>query len=81
MALSWALKCQAITEEYLSEMEDFDLAFAQEALARAFALAGNLERAQDHFETAGKLGYAIKDKEDQKIFQADLNSGNWYGIT
>ncbi len=61
-------------------MKDFDLAYAQEALARAHALAGDLERAKDNHKTAEKLGRAIKDKEDQIIFQADLISGDWYGI-
>jgi hypothetical protein len=61
-------------------MKDFDLAYAQEALARAYALAGDLERAKDNLKTAEILCRAIKDQEDQTIFQADLISGDWYGI-
>jgi len=79
-AVDQAVKCQELTEKHPGEMKDFDLAYAQEALARAYALSGDLERAKDHFETTEKLGHAIKDNEDRTIFQADLISGDWYGI-
>ena len=69
-----------MTEKYPGEMKDFDLEYAKEALARAHALAGDLERAKNNLKTAEILGRAIKDKEDQTIFQADLISGDWYGI-
>ena len=69
-----------MTEKYTGEMKDFDLAYAKEALARAYALAGDLERAKDNHKTAEILGRAKKDKEDQIIFQADFSSGDWYGI-
>ncbi|MEJ2411925.1 MAG: hypothetical protein P8Y34_02870 [Anaerolineales bacterium] len=36
-AISWAEKCLKITEKNPEEMEDFDLAYAQESLARAYA--------------------------------------------
>ncbi len=61
-------------------MAEFDLAFAQEALARAYALAGDQDLAREHLKVVEKLGRAIQDKEDQKIFLGDLNSGDWYGI-
>ena len=79
-ALDQAHKCHSITESYSKEMVDFDLAFDQEALARAYALAGEIELAREHLKSAEELGQAIQDKEDQKIFQGDLNSGDWYGI-
>ena len=61
-------------------MQDFDLAFAQEALARACALKGDQGKAQEYLKVAKKLGQAIQNKEDQEIFTGDLNSGEWYGI-
>lgn len=78
--LDLALKCQSITESHLDEMEDFDLAFAQESLARAYALVGDFMQADEHPTAAEKLGQAIKDAKDQEIFLGDLNSGDWYGI-
>jgi tetratricopeptide (TPR) repeat protein len=80
-ALNQALRCQAITESNPDEMEDFDLAFAQEALARAYALAGDLNKARKHHQKAVALGEAIKDQEDQKIFLGDFQGGEWFGLT
>ncbi len=80
-ALEWALKCQEITEENSAEMEDFDLAFAREGLARAFALAGDLDQARENYDLAAELGKIIKDPEDQQVFMKDFNSGNWYELT
>lgn len=77
-ALEWALKCQEITENNPAEMEDFDLAFAQEALARAYALAGDLDRAKEHYDLAADLGKKIEDPEDRKIFMKDLMGGDWH---
>ena len=80
LAISWAQKCLAITEIQSSEMADFDLAFAQEGLARAFALGGELEKAEIHYQQAIKLGEEIQDPEDKKIFLGDLHNGDWYGL-
>ncbi len=44
------------------------------------ALAGEIELAREHLKAAEELGQAVQDKEDQKIFLDDLNSGDWYGI-
>ena len=79
-AVEHALRCQEITQSNPDEMQDFDLAFAQEALARAYALIGDQGKAQEYLKVAKKLGQAIQNKEDQEIFTGDLNSGEWYGI-
>ena len=79
-ALAWEIKCQQITKDQSSDMEDFDLAFAQEGLARAYALNGDQEKARIHYQKAQELGNAIQDPEDKKIFKGDMNSGNWFGI-
>ena len=79
-AVEHALRCQEITENKPEEMQDYDLAFAQETLARAYALVGDKVKAQEYLELAEKLGQAIQDKEDKDIFTGDLNSGDWYII-
>ncbi len=61
-------------------MQDYDLAFARETLARAYVLMGDQGKAQEYLKQAKKLGQAIKDKEDKDIFTVDLDSGDWYGI-
>lgn len=77
-ALEWALKCQEITENNLAEMEDFDLAFAREGLARAYALAGDLDRAKEQYDLAAELGTEIEDPEDQEVFMKDFKGGDWH---
>jgi len=79
-AVEHALKCQEITENNPKEMQDYDLAFAQETLARAYASIGDQDKARDYLKKAEKLGQAIQDKDDKEIFAGDLNSGEWYGI-
>jgi len=76
-ALLWAKKCQAITDDQSSDMEDFDLAYAQEGLARAYALNGDLDQAEFHYQKARSLGEAIADLEDKKIFLDDLQANDW----
>jgi hypothetical protein len=44
-ALRHAERCMLLTERHRDEMEDFDLAYAHEGLARAAALSGNRELA------------------------------------
>ncbi len=65
--------------EYPDQMEDFDVAFAYEALARSFALAGDHEEYQKNYHLAKEAGESIKDKGDHKVFQNDLQSGDWFG--
>jgi hypothetical protein len=79
-ALEYAIGTLALTEGHRNELHDFDLAFAEEIAARAFALAGNLPRAKRHFQRALKLGHAIKDEEDQKTFFDQFHAGPWFGL-
>jgi tetratricopeptide (TPR) repeat protein len=79
-ALEWALKCQEVTENNLAEMKDFDHAYAQEGLARSFALTGDLDKAKGHYDLAAELGEKITDPEDRAIFKQDFEGGDWYKI-
>ena len=54
------------------EVEDWDVAFAHEALARAHALAGNVGEAERHKRLARELGDAIADAEDREHFERDF---------
>jgi hypothetical protein len=55
----------------LGEVEDWDRAFAYEALARAHAAAGSSEEARRHKQLARELGDAIADPEDRAQFDGD----------
>ena len=79
-ALRHAEICNRLTEEHSDEMEDFDKAYALEALARANAVAGNREEALRTYELAAAVGDAIVDEESKKYFVDDLEGGPWNGL-
>lgn len=79
-ALRHARRCLALTEEHRAEMKDFDLAYAYECLARAQALNGDVEEAGENFARARALGDEIKGAEDKKIFDGDMDGGDWFGL-
>jgi hypothetical protein len=53
---------------------DFDRAFAYEALARAYKIAGNQEESGKYLELGRNCGERIRDKETKEVFFADLDS-------
>jgi hypothetical protein len=79
-ALRHARRCQELTQEHADLMEDFDRAYAQEALARANAVAGNRAEARKHLQLAEEAGQAIADEESRKFFVGDLADGDWHGL-
>jgi hypothetical protein len=70
-ALEWVENAKA---------EDWDLAYAYEAMSRAQALNGNKEEFQKYHDLAEAAGNLIKNDEDRKQFEADLNDTNWFGM-
>lgn len=79
-ALRHAVRCMDLTKENSSLMQDFDHAYAFEALARAYAAGGQHEDAQFFLKKAEEAGLKIQDEEDRNIFLSDFNGGNWYGV-
>ncbi|MFX1497242.1 MAG: hypothetical protein ACFFBH_06930 [Promethearchaeota archaeon] len=77
-ALYHAKKCLKLTEE--NNINDFDLAFAYEAMARASALMQNKKEFEKFNKLALKAGEEIKKKEDKKYFFEDFNGGSWFGM-
>lgn len=73
-ALHHAQRCLAYVEAYLSEMEDWDLPYAHEALARAHLVAGDEAAARRHAEEARRLGGAIAEDEDRELLLGDLET-------
>jgi hypothetical protein len=78
--LRHAERCSELTQEYADLMQDFDLAFAQESMARAHALMGNKDDAKKYMSLAEEAGNAIADKEDREYFFKDYRSGEWKGL-
>lgn len=79
-ALRHATRCLELTQEFADLMQDFDWAYAYEALARANALAGNREDALKYIQLCDEHGQGIANEEDREFFMSDFNGGDWHGM-
>ncbi len=70
-ALYHAQRCLSICEKH--KIVDFDIAFALEAMARAYALNDDL-KSEEYFQKAEKAGEAISKEEDKKYFVSELET-------
>ena len=71
-ALHHARRCLEIAEASPAEMEEFDLPAAYEALARAHAVAGDVDEARRHVELGREAAAKIVDEDDRNLIEADL---------
>jgi hypothetical protein len=71
-ALQHAQRCLEICESEPGALEDWDLPFAYEALARAYAVAGDAGEMSRCLEQARSLGASIIDDDDRALLEADL---------
>ena len=69
-----ARRCLELVEGHSEEMEDWDLAGAHEALARAHLASGELDDARRHFELACEETAKIANPADRKHIEADLDA-------
>lgn len=76
VALGHARRCLAICES--TDLVDFDLAYAHEAMARALACIGDSEGARQHKNCA--LTVEIADPQDKAQVDADISAEPWYGL-
>ena len=76
LALHHADRCAAVVAE--AGLDDFDLAYAHEARARALACLGRRDEAAA--ELAAAWAVPIADDEDAKILRGDLTAEPWYGL-
>ena len=77
-ALYHAKECMQLTQQH--GFEDFDLAYAYEAMARAYAVNRKRSECQKYVKLAIEAGEKIKAEEDRKIFFSDFEKGPWYGM-
>ncbi len=73
-ALHHARRCLAYCEENPQAIEDWDLPYAHEALARAHALAGEADVAGRHAAAARELAAGVAGAEDREHLEADLGT-------
>lgn len=79
-AMKHAYLCVEIMQSNKAEMQDFDFAFAFEAIARAHAVLGERADAERFLQKAKEAGEKIKQDEDRETFFAELRSGDWNGV-
>ena len=69
-ALAYAKSCLQLCQE--NGFDDFDLAFAYEAIARAYACAGDHAARDQYLELARTAGEAIEKDDDKEYFFSQL---------
>ena len=69
-ALYHAQRCLDLCQA--NEIGDFDLAFAYEALARAYATAGDTDKSGEYIELAMQAAEQIEDKDNREYFESEL---------
>lgn len=79
-AVAHASRCLALVEGHPEAMEDFDLPFGHEALARAYALSGDRPAALRHLALARESGGRIAEEDDREVFFEELDGGEWHGL-
>ena len=79
-ALRHAERCFQLTQANKDLMQDFDIAYALEGIARAQAMLGDESIAREFYELAHQAGNVIADDEDRSIFLGDFAGGDWYGL-
>jgi hypothetical protein len=71
-AIHHARRCLEICEQNPDNVEDWDLPFAHEALARAHSAAGDGDEVSRHEQRARELGERIADAEDREHLEEAL---------
>jgi len=75
-----ARRCHDLTQRHPEFMQDFDVAYSHECMARTFAMNGDLENAKAKYDKAKDAANRISNEEDRKIFMGDFTSGKWFGL-
>lgn len=75
-----ARRCLDLVTSNPEAMEDWDLAFAHEALARASAGSGSIDEAARHRSSAIELTAAVADDGDREVLEIELARPPWFGL-
>lgn len=67
-----AKRCLDICEK--NQIQDFDIAFAYESMARAAAVAGQNEEAEEYIQLAKEAGEKIEKEGDKDYFFSELKT-------
>ncbi|HMQ80737.1 MAG TPA: hypothetical protein PKE39_10035 [Ignavibacteria bacterium] len=79
-SIFYAKRNHDIVFSNLDGVADFDISYALMIMARAYALNERFAEAEQFYQQCLDSIDEIKDEEDKKIVQSDLNNGPWYGL-
>jgi hypothetical protein len=79
-ALRHARRCEQLLGEKSIACADWDIAFAYDCLARAYAAQGDAMRAMDIRAAARAIGDKIADADEKLMFDRWHAAGNWHGL-
>ena len=80
VALRHAERYLELIEAHPDLAEDWDRAFAHEAMARALAMVGKVERARVERLAAQTLCALVVEDEERAIVEAELAREPWFGL-
>ena len=63
-----------------NKLTGFDLAYAHEACARAYAASGETAQCHKFSALAQEFGEKIEGEQDRALFFSDLKSEPWFGV-
>ncbi len=72
MAFKYAKRCLDLCEK--NDLGDFDLAFAYEAMARASAASGDVDKGRSYLALARDAGMEIRKEADREYFFSELKN-------
>jgi catechol 2,3-dioxygenase-like lactoylglutathione lyase family enzyme len=72
MAFKYAKRCLDLCEKH--DLGDFDLAFAYEAMARASAVSGDVDKGRGYLDLARDAGMEIRKEADREYFFSELKN-------
>lgn len=78
LALNYAKKYRALCDG--EDAEDWDVVFAEAAIARAFGAIGNEAEARSHKAIAVEAMSRIEVEEDRKICEDDMKLEPWFEV-
>jgi hypothetical protein len=80
VGLDHGMRCLELCVDNPAGVEDWDLAFAYEAIARALAGLGKRRDARKQRRVAAERGAAIKDEDERKVFLEEFAREPWFGL-
>ena len=80
LAIRHATRYLELIDTHPDLAEDWDHAFAHEAMARALAMAGDFDRARSERLEAERLCALIAEDEERAIVEGELAREPWFGL-